>query len=183
MIISNQLAEHPWHMANNEYTIRVDPGRIAYGVMMGIGFLGAGVIVQQKGGTVRGLTTAAGLWCVAAVGLATGFGMYVLSALTTVLILTALWLLDYIEDAIPALRYRRVIVRTHYTPGVVAATVSKFKQGALRVINANFERSDDMEHAIIDLEIAFRSSRQYYDLERQLESDPDYHLVSTHEIG
>jgi putative Mg2+ transporter-C (MgtC) family protein len=182
MLVSSQLALHDWQPANTLYTVRVDPGRIAYGVMTGIGFLGAGVIVRHTGGTVRGLTTAAGLWCVAAIGLGIGFGMYVVAAMGTLIVLAALWILDYVEDAIPKLRYRMVVVRTKYTPGVVAKTVKRFKSGRLHVSDVSFDRSEDLQHALIKLQIAFINSDQYYDLERQLEADPEYHLVSTNEI-
>src|SRR5438874_1962226 len=90
--------------------IHIDPARIAYGVMTGVGFLGAGAIVRF-GGSVRGLTTAAAMWCVAAIGLAMGFGMYVVGALAAVITVSALWLLDYFEDWIPKTRYRTVTVR------------------------------------------------------------------------
>ena len=70
------------HVAN-------DPTRIAAQVVSGIGFIGAGVIFQNKGG-VAGLTTAATLWATAAVGMASAFGMYVLATLTGVLIFATL---------------------------------------------------------------------------------------------
>lgn len=73
-----------------------DPGRIAAQVVTGIGFLGAGAIIQMKG-SVRGLTTAAGIWMVAAIGLSVGVGMYVISALATVLVMIILVALDKIE--------------------------------------------------------------------------------------
>ena len=63
-----------------------DPGRIAAQVVSGVGFLGAGAIIQMKG-SVRGLTTAAGIWMTACIGLAVGAGMYVVSIATTLLIL------------------------------------------------------------------------------------------------
>src|SRR3954468_5510383 len=66
MIVSVEMAVHHWQPQTAGVNINVDPGRIAYGVMTGIGFLGAGVIVQSHSGAVRGLTTAAGLWCIAA---------------------------------------------------------------------------------------------------------------------
>src|SRR3982751_5325636 len=71
MVVSIQFAAHQWtaQSANQGININIDPARIAYGVMTGIGFLGAGAIVHAQGGLVRGLTTAAALWCVAAVGL------------------------------------------------------------------------------------------------------------------
>src|SRR4051812_23603623 len=64
MIVSVNFAIHRWQAqsANQGININIDPARIAYGVMTGVGFLGAGTIVQHRG-SIRGLTTAAGLWC------------------------------------------------------------------------------------------------------------------------
>ncbi len=64
----------------------VDPSRIAAQVVTGIGFLGAGTIIQS-GGSVIGLTTAASLWSIAAIGIAVGTGMYYLAAVTTGIIM------------------------------------------------------------------------------------------------
>jgi putative Mg2+ transporter-C (MgtC) family protein len=69
---------------------RVDPTRIAAQIVTGIGFLGAGAIIRQ-GFSVRGLTTAATLWVVAAVGLASGAGYYSGAVITTAVVLVALW--------------------------------------------------------------------------------------------
>ena len=63
--------------------VAIDPSRIAASVVSGIGFLGAGAILRE-GITIRGLTTAAGLWLVAAIGMAAGGGMYVESLFATV---------------------------------------------------------------------------------------------------
>jgi putative Mg2+ transporter-C (MgtC) family protein len=71
---------------------RFDPTRIAAQIVTGIGFLGAGAILRS-GMSVRGLTTAASLWVVAAVGLAAGAGAYVLAGATTVITLLALLVL------------------------------------------------------------------------------------------
>ena len=70
--------------------IRTDPTRIAAQVVTGIGFLGAGAIIRQ-GFSIRGLTTAATLWVVAAVGLASGAGYYSAAVISTGLVLLALW--------------------------------------------------------------------------------------------
>ena len=70
--------------------VRADPTRIAAQIVTGIGFLGAGAIIRQ-GLSVRGLTTAATLWVVAAVGLAAGAGYYSAAVITTGLVLLALW--------------------------------------------------------------------------------------------
>jgi putative Mg2+ transporter-C (MgtC) family protein len=73
-----------------------DPGRIAAQVVSGIGFLGAGAIIRL-GNNVRGLTTAASLWLMAAVGLAIGAGMYLAAGLTEFIALSSLIILGIIE--------------------------------------------------------------------------------------
>ncbi|CAN5268815.1 hypothetical protein BH23CHL9_BH23CHL9_00990 [soil metagenome] len=75
----------------------VDPTRIAAQIVSGIGFIGAGTILQHRG-HIRGLTTAASLWSVAAIGTAAGAGMYVVAVIGTVLILVILSLLDWVEN-------------------------------------------------------------------------------------
>lgn len=66
-----------------------DPGRIAAQVVTGVGFLGGGAMIQMRG-SVRGLTTAAGIWMVATIGMAVGVGMYLASIVATLLILVTL---------------------------------------------------------------------------------------------
>jgi len=68
----------------------VDPTRIAAQIVTGVGFLGAGAIIRQ-GFSVRGLTTAATLWVVAAIGMASGAGYFSAAVITTVLVLFSLW--------------------------------------------------------------------------------------------
>jgi putative Mg2+ transporter-C (MgtC) family protein len=72
-----------------------DPTRIAAQVVTGIGFLGAGAIIRQ-GLSVRGLTTAATLWVVAAIGLTTGAGYYSAAVITTAIVLLSLWPLRFL---------------------------------------------------------------------------------------
>jgi putative Mg2+ transporter-C (MgtC) family protein len=74
----------------------LDPSRIAAQIVSGIGFIGAGTILHQSGG-IRGLTTAASLWSVAAVGMAAGAGLLLLAAIGTVLIVVVLSVLERVE--------------------------------------------------------------------------------------
>lgn len=74
-----------------------DPGRIAAQVVSGVGFLGAGAIIQMKA-SVRGLTTAAGIWMTACIGLAVGAGMYLISIIATLLIIFILVNIERIEQ-------------------------------------------------------------------------------------
>ncbi|KPJ68299.1 hypothetical protein AMJ44_06780 [candidate division WOR-1 bacterium DG_54_3] len=76
-----------------------DPGRIAAGVVTGIGFIGAGCIVQARG-AVRGITTAASIWVTAAIGVASGTGFYVGAVAATIIALITIYFLRIIEKRI-----------------------------------------------------------------------------------
>ena len=73
-----------------------DPTRIAAQIVSGVGFLGGGAILHH-GGTVRGLTTAASLWAVAAVGMAAGAGLMIMAAVSTVLVIVGLEVFERVE--------------------------------------------------------------------------------------
>ena len=70
-------------------SVRLDPSRVAAGIVSGIGFIGAGAIIFQKN-KVYGLTTAAGLWVTAALGMACGAGLYLLALVSAVLVLACM---------------------------------------------------------------------------------------------
>ena len=74
-----------------------DPRRIAAAVVTGVGFLGAGMILRHKGG-VFGLTTAATVWLVAALGMGIGIGLYAIVAVATVLVLIVLWAIPLLQN-------------------------------------------------------------------------------------
>ncbi|HEX9974554.1 MAG TPA: MgtC/SapB family protein [bacterium] len=82
-----------------------DP-RIASSVVSGIGFLGAGVILREKGRVV-GLTTAAMIWLTAAIGMGVGAGQYLLSCVTAAIFLIILWLFPWLEEKIDRMRETR----------------------------------------------------------------------------
>ena len=82
-----------------ENSVTLDPSRVAAQVVSGIGFIGAGTIIFQKQ-IVRGLTTAAGIWATAGIGLAVGAGMYTIGIAAMVLTLVGLELLSYLFKSI-----------------------------------------------------------------------------------
>ena len=90
MLISIYIPQVYFNLKNG------DPGRIAAQVVSGVGFLGAGAIIQMKG-SVRGLTTAAGIWISACIGLSVGAGMYLISIIATLLIIFILVNIERIE--------------------------------------------------------------------------------------
>jgi putative Mg2+ transporter-C (MgtC) family protein len=89
-----------WMVTTPIEAIRVDPTRMAQGIMTGIGFLGAGVIFKE-GATVRGLTTAASIWVTSAIGILVGIGMYYPAVLGTVMVLAVLAVFRMIETRLP----------------------------------------------------------------------------------
>ena len=176
MLVSISFPERRWNHDPN-INLNIDPARIAYGIMTGIGFLGAGTILKH-GASVRGLTTAAAMWCVAAIGMAAGFGMYTLTVVTTVIVFAALWVLDYLEDVIPKLKYRTLVIRRPWQAGVVAETVGRLRAAAMHVAEANFERTPDLLHVDISLVIAFTDKRAFRALEQQLVDDAQWQLLA-----
>jgi len=84
---------------SNQIGTSFDPSRVAAGIVMGVGFLGAGIIMHHNG-RVEGLTTAAGIWAVAAIGLAVGVKMYLTATVAAVLILGILILLRILEEKV-----------------------------------------------------------------------------------
>jgi len=80
----------------HEINVRVDPARLAAAVITGVGFLGAGTILFT-GKKISGLTTAASLWVVAAIGLAVGAGFYFASTAVTIMVVLTLWLFNKLE--------------------------------------------------------------------------------------
>lgn len=107
----------------------LDPSRVAAQVISGIGFIGAGTILFSQQGTVRGLTTASGLWTVAAIGLATGGGMYFTALVATVLAIIILYILQPVE--------RRF--------------VSRFKQKSLKIVTASQDKSAEVLNSILQI--------------------------------
>jgi putative Mg2+ transporter-C (MgtC) family protein len=104
------LYQSRWFVALGLERISVDPTRMAQGIMTGIGFLGAGVIMKE-GLSVRGLTTAASIWITAAIGILIGIGLYFPAAAATALSVGVLSLFRLIEAKLPRLFYAQLTIR------------------------------------------------------------------------
>ena len=90
MLLSLHMEELFRHFDVSQSVVRLDPGRIASYAVAGMGFLGAGAIIKGRG-SVRGLTTAAGLWVVTGIGLSIGAGYIVPTIFTSLIILMSLY--------------------------------------------------------------------------------------------
>ncbi|NQX60143.1 MgtC/SapB family protein [Paenibacillus qinlingensis] len=118
----------------NESNVRADPARLAAQVISGIGFLGAGAILRN-GSVVSGLTTAASVWVVAAVGLCVGAGFFFVAVLCTFLALVSLLLLNKWEKYL--LRNRRVheiTVKVLDHPGVLGKIASALGDQGIQIM-------------------------------------------------
>jgi len=105
-----------WFAGASPETIRIDPTRMAQGVMTGIGFLGAGVIMRE-GLTVRGLTTAASIWTTAAIGILAGVGFYSAVLVGSVITIGILTVFRKAENRMPSQIYANntiVFARDNY---------------------------------------------------------------------
>ena len=144
-----------------------DPGRIAAQVITGVGFLGGGAIIQMKG-SVKGLTTAAGIWMVATIGMGIGVGMYWESILASLLVLATLLSFEWFEHRRKSVHESKVInIRID---GVIEDTSrfeKIFKDSGIHLstyyVNCNYEQNEtEISFVIIS------SSKHYLGLIRQL---------------
>ncbi|ADI01776.1 MAG TPA: methyltransferase [Syntrophothermus lipocalidus] len=125
------------------HTVNADPGRIAAQVVSGIGFLGAGTIMRE-GANIRGLTTAAGLWVVACIGLAVGAGMYLPAVITTGLILFVLVYFVKFEEKYTGMReYKGFLVVVDDKPGQVGRIGSVLGDMNVLIKNIQLERVEE----------------------------------------
>lgn len=106
------LMAYQWHLIPQQFidTVRTDPTRMAQGIMTGIGFLGAGVIIKE-GLTVRGLTTAASIWMTASIGIVIGLGFYQPAIAATIITVITLSMFRWIESMLPSMKYARLSIR------------------------------------------------------------------------
>lgn len=147
-----------------------DPGRIAAQVVTGIGFLGAGAIIQMKG-SVRGLTTAAGIWVIAAIGMAVGVGMYMLAIVTTALILVVLVSMEKWEHLVGAGAESRII---RLKLSVIAEDINGYREVLARnhvqLTNVYVEYDYEIPVTRLNLVVLVRERTNYLKLFAELKT-------------
>lgn len=146
-----------WRFSTEEGLV-FDPTRIAAQIVTGIGFLGAGAIIRQ-GLSVRGLTTAATLWVVAAIGMAAGVGYYEAALVTTALVLLTLWPLRIIAFRLAArTRPEEGRLAVQLPSGASAVSVLEAVESAGADVSA-LEFADEGDHRRVDLRVRLGSGR------------------------
>lgn len=145
-----------------------DSSRVAAQVVSGIGFLGAGTIIFQKN-VIRGLTTAAGLWVTAAIGLACGSGMYVPAAMVTLMVIAGLELLN------PLLRrISTSMVKVSFQAGdkeSVKKLVKRLKRSKIDIIFYELQdkKTDNKETVLVNIDMKVKRNNPQHELMYYLE--------------
>lgn len=155
--------------ANN---VVLDPSRIAAQVISGIGFIGAGTILFLKQGVIRGLTTASGLWTVAAIGLATGSGMYFAALIATILAIIILWVLQPIEKRVSSRFKQKTLKITVLDKSKSMGIVNKlFQSTDLEISDYILEKNGD--EFIIMFKFKTLSNNELLTIINTFQSDSD----------
>ena len=133
-----------------------DSSRVAAQVVSGIGFLGAGTIIFQKN-VVRGLTTAAGLWVTAAIGLACGTGMYLPAVVTTLMVLIGL---EILSAVIPRVSTSVVILSFSATSQEsVKKAVREIRRNCLDIISYELKERKTSQGVIFETNLSMKVKR------------------------
>jgi len=153
MVVSTRFVFFQHYVEGN--LVEVDASRIAASVVSGIGFLGAGAILRT-GITVRGLTTAAALWLVAAIGMAAGGGMYLIAAFTTVLGLISLTLLRRFEDRGEPFARQRLILTFDEAAAPIGAVIQALSRSGAKVAEEAYESEQGQTRLTLDVRTSTR---------------------------
>ncbi len=144
-------------------SLRIDPARISAGALIGIGFLGAGVIIKS-GFEIRGLTTAASIWIVSAIGLAIGGGLYFEGVLTAVITIIALWVLRIVEKKIKILRFKNIRISVPVTENAEEIVTSILSDNGFHIHSVDYEKNKSKGEIIY----YFTVSTRYKDAVKQI---------------
>jgi len=109
IMASSQTVQNLFTLQGAESVIRIDPWRIAAGILTGIGFLGGGTILKTND-LISGLTTAACIWFIASIGIIVGLGLYIPAIMGTFIGLLVLIGLDPIDHRIPSVKYSQITI-------------------------------------------------------------------------
>ena len=165
MIVSNKLPA----VGGDPAIMRVDPGRIASGVVTGVGFLGAGVIIKL-GDLVRGVTTAATIWFVAALGVAIGLEYYRLAAITTLTVVIVLWLFGEFSKYLKSAVYRTVeiTVDAQRSTETLARAQTMFDELKMRVMEVRVSEDVHAGQSVLQLYVKTNRPQLSHDTVKQL---------------
>ncbi|HEY9198042.1 MAG TPA: MgtC/SapB family protein [Gammaproteobacteria bacterium] len=164
-------------------TLRIDPTRMAQGIMTGIGFLGAGVVMKD-GLSIRGLTTAASIWITSAIGILIGIAFYTPAVVATVITLLVLSLFRWIERVVPAHHFGQITVRFAHSSIMPQRTLSDLiKQHGISASNPSYASKDNGQIFEYVMTIRTRDRENYRRLAESFSSLPQIREFSITPTG
>ncbi len=164
-----------WAMKNNaQGAIKVDPTRVASNIISGISFVGAGMIFVNRA-NIKGLTTAAGIWVTAAVGMAIGSGQYLLGLCATVLVILVqivfhTFLIGF-DKVLANDIGRELVVRLKNSPEAIAAFKSNLAQMGVTVLKTSIHAEN--ETFVLLLTVKVDKARNLDEITETLNGDSD----------
>lgn len=153
-----------------------DPARIAAQVVSGISFLGAGVIFKN-GFNVKGLTTAAGIWATAAVGLAFGSGMYAIAVFITVLVLAIQLIMHHFNVGNDAYSTSQINITMVDSPEIRAVLRKKQEELGITITGSKVTAVSD-GLLTLELEVRTKTTIQFEDVVAFIDEHPDVKSIS-----
>ena len=178
------LTEFQWDLFANKPpdSLRVDPTRMGQGIMTGIGFLGAGVIMKEKF-TVRGLTTAGSIWMTASIGIIIGIGMYVAAVFTAVITIVILSMFRWIEKVIPTLHYGKLMMKFKSSEVMNKASVMELiNQCGVHSFSPSYTMDEEGRFFRYQMTVKTKDIGNFYRLSevlRDLESVKEFSVIPT----
>lgn len=176
MVVAEEMLRHDWH-TEAKIQAQADLLRVANAVMVGVGFMGSGIIVAG-GKQIMGLTTAASLWAVAIIGLSAGLGRYGLCLISVALVLTTLKLLDLVE--------KHFLARPRFILTVRAPWHDELPEQIARTINTHeahldhytYKRLDPEPEAELRLNLSLHGQHNVQQLIRHLETHEGWRVTA-----
>lgn len=172
MITSAYIFEQYYGLTN------MDPARLGAQVISGIGFLGAGTIIKQ-GTTVKGLTTAASLWAVACIGLATGIGFYTAAILAGIVVFITLVLLSKFEKVFRSKSDTEldISMKLQNKPGKLGEMATAIGKLGVQIIGVNIEDEEE-DCLIVQFTLNLSKNNDAKDVLANIKAIPGVRLVS-----
>jgi putative Mg2+ transporter-C (MgtC) family protein len=176
MVISSQFVYYQ-HYAKEDL-VAVDTSRIGASVVSAVGFLAGGAILRT-GASVQGMTTAAGLWMVTAIGMCAGSGMYIEGGVVTLMGLIALTILRRLEDKEDHMQRRRVTVVLGELAKDITPVVDALAKLGANVSDVEYEKrfEGDKKRIVATFDLSFAVSLSIPQLIDAIETVPDVRRV------
>lgn len=179
IMASSQTIQNLFTLQGSDSVIRIDPWRIAAGIVTGIGFLGGGTILKSND-LIRGLTTAACIWFIAAIGIIVGLGLYIPAVMGTVVGFFVLVGFDPIGHKIPSVKYSQITIISEMEPAeeIEAKCLEIFEKYPITVQNTSISVDAKTQQRTLVLYIRSRRIKNKHPILKEVFAIPHVQHVT-----